>query len=374
MAGYETAFTIKEISEADIAKLQTFAQGIPEIIDRYAKNLNVKLKPAQQKHILNIFLGIHASCAQNFEFKIADSTLILSIVRITKEELERNEGLYDVFEEGDNDKNDTVITPIGSFFGKAEPKQSKQQNKIRNGTKSANDGVNTESAKLNEPELIDYAAKLLRASFSVQMRAVLKEYTTEKVQEKKFLENCGLNMENSDFPVLFNDENLKIFVKECSEFGQEGISNEVNQLASNVPCYCSKDSAILISAYFRPNNRFQTILQNASADLDASANKIYTCWLLGNFKRHLKSHVNIHCNDATAIEPAVNNAIDQAANDDFELTLDEAANNDADKTALGGDVDIISIPPPPTPHLNGTCDLIVFKISHTSRNDFLEIF
>lgn len=378
LAGYETAFTIKEISEADIARLQTFAQGIPQTIDRYAKNLNVKLKPAQQQHILNIFLGFHASCAQNFEFKIADSTLILNIVRITKEELERNEGAYDVFDEGDNDKNDSVITPIGTFFGKAEPKLSRKPNKIRNETKRATDIANTGDTKLSEPELIVYAENLLRATFTLQMRAVLKDYIKGKAQEKKFLENCGLNIENSEFSVLLNDESLKIFLRACIDSGQEEISNDVNQLVSSIPCYCSKDSVVVINAYFRPNIRFQKILENASADLDAPANKIYTCWLLGNFKRHLKSHAKFYCNDSAineetnnALEPAANDAPDQTANDHLDQAADEAAdevayeaadeaaNNGLDKTALGGDIGLIATP---ALHLNGRSNLHTFGI------------
>lgn len=296
LAGFETAFTFKEITEDVILKLEEFAQKIPQTIENYAMKLNVKLNPGQKGNLQNVFLGMHANEATGFQFKLADKSLILNIVNVIKKELEGNNS-YDVFYEETDQTQIIVSTPIGKFFGDIEQKPSKKldrTNKKQTDFKTPlpNDG--------NEPiggvdgfdgTLLAYVEKLLRTSFCLQMRKFLTDYTEKNIEEMKFLEKCGLkSIEALNFSILVDDSNMKAFVQQCQN------ENCGGQLLAHIPCYCTRNSVSAISTYFRPKNKFQKILISRP-DLELASKEINTCWLLSNYKRHLNSHSKFYCNE-----------------------------------------------------------------------------
>lgn len=301
--GYETAFTIKEITEDVIDKLVVFARNIPEIVDNYAKVLNVTLKPVQKKNLLYLFLGLHTADPPNFDFKPADRITILNVVKIVQEELVRSEGLYDVFLQNTNEEctlADTLAdTPIGSFFTDKHKSSSKKSNETKNRKASAvipsPVNVGTDLIVNNEIQQLEYGEKLLRESFCLQMRTVLLTFTKNCAQEIRFLNSCGIkSIEDFTFQVILDDSNIKLFLSK-----QIGLCDATVSLLASIPCYCAKNygsSVTAISAYFRPGIKFEKMLCGPP-NLEQGSIQLATCWIFHNFLRHLKCHSKFYNNE-----------------------------------------------------------------------------
>lgn len=298
MNGYETAFTIKEITEDTIDQLALFAKTIPQTIDKYATNLNVILKPAQIKHLLNVFLGLHTSSATDFEFRPADKSTILNVVKVIKEELERSGGVYDGFDQEINQEQIIASTPIGNFF--ADKKEKPPKKRVQTRKINANSAILTPADKsidnieILESTQLEYGKKLLQESFCHQVRAALLTYTKAHAQEIRFMESCGLNsIKDGLFQVILDDSNIKLFV-----MAQNGLYEQSVSLTASTQCYCSRDSATVISVYFRPGNKFQKVMSSPH-NLEQGSNQLSTCWVVGNFVRHLSSHSKLYDDNNT---------------------------------------------------------------------------
>jgi hypothetical protein len=320
LAGYETAFTFKEITEDVLRNIEEFGRKIPQAIENYASKLNAKLKEAQKQNLINLFLGMHASNVEEFHFKMADKILVLNIVKLINEELVRSNNSYDIFEQQFEQTQIIKSTSIGNIFGDFEQKplkklEKKKKNRTDSNVFSAiNDGLEgveeTEKAQETEEsqdlvkiqkEIFEYADNLLRLSFCVQMKILLTDYTKRNTKEMKFLEKCGMqSIETFVFSIFLRESDLQLLVEQVKVQKEENNEERI-QLLAHIPCYCTRDSLCSITAYFRPNSKFTKVLKSRP-NLEIASKDVSTCWLLSNFKRHLNSHSKLYSEET--IEPS----------------------------------------------------------------------
>lgn len=105
------------MTATEVIDLEIFATTIPQFILNRSHILNVKLTPVYQRNILYLFLGMYATDSMNFKFKMGENVLIMQLIQFSKRELEINNNSNDIFEQNISERNATVATHIGDFFG-----------------------------------------------------------------------------------------------------------------------------------------------------------------------------------------------------------------------------------------------------------------
>lgn len=89
LAGYSTAFTVKELNEDEINKLQRFATTIPEVLDQYCKTNNIPKNSRQLVVVQPLFFGLHGN-AENFKVFDGERMLLLRVAKWTNDKVHGN--------------------------------------------------------------------------------------------------------------------------------------------------------------------------------------------------------------------------------------------------------------------------------------------
>lgn len=88
LAGYSTAFTIQELNEHELLKLQELAKSVPELIGKYCSEIKIDRDHHERAKICRLFLGIHEN-ASSFQIFHGEQMLLLRVAKWVKEKVGR---------------------------------------------------------------------------------------------------------------------------------------------------------------------------------------------------------------------------------------------------------------------------------------------
>lgn len=119
LAGYSTAFTIQELNENELLKLQEFAKTVPELIDKYCSENKIDREKRERSMICRLFLGIHED-ASSFQIFHGEQMLLLRVANWVKAKVGR-ESMDDFSSFPENDWSSqqhclTTRTIVGILF------------------------------------------------------------------------------------------------------------------------------------------------------------------------------------------------------------------------------------------------------------------
>lgn len=83
LAGYSTAFTVRELNEQELVKLQEFAKTVPDLISKYCFKNNIDRDQRQRPIICRLFLGLHED-ASSFQIFHGEQMLLLRVASWVK--------------------------------------------------------------------------------------------------------------------------------------------------------------------------------------------------------------------------------------------------------------------------------------------------
>lgn len=312
LAGYSTAFTISELNEREIEKLQNFGKGVPTMICNYCKENNIA--QSQQSMLCRLFLGLYEDPA-NFKIFVGEQMLLQRVACWVKSKVSSEDNMKDYlfFQEsicGDK-RSLTTQTRIGILFGECiEKKRGKNG---RTGlTRTAKSIISSNDENFNntakDPTVFDVQTmtNFIVESCEMRLKKALKTYMEKCSYEKKIMESCGISdidelkmdivIGEKELDRLFNFDND--IAATCYDVQGKAQDSNKNVIKATIKCYCSIKSGSTISIYFRCTRKW-VMLKSGKIRFEDAVKELSTAWIPTNFEQHLKTHRKYQTADTT---------------------------------------------------------------------------
>lgn len=208
LAGYSTAFTVKELNEDELNKLQRFATTIPDVFDQYCGANNIPKNSRQLVIVQRLFLGLHGNAA-NFKIFDGERMLLLRVANWTNEKVRGNGPADDFlfFSTWTNGENRiaTTKTIVGNLFTANEKAIQIRRTRKVVPIVAPNDKRNKmPTCTPNCESVFDEITlkKYIVESGQMRLKDVLKSQIENNTTEKMFMEKCGVkDLETVQFGV-----------------------------------------------------------------------------------------------------------------------------------------------------------------------------
>lgn len=316
LAGYSSAFTVQELNEQELVKLEEFARTIPDLIRKYCSANEIDQQRETPK-ICRLFLGLHNN-ASSFQIFNGQKILLLRVASWVKAKVSREvTDDFSSFSESNYGpaRSLTMQTKVGKLFVNFVADEKSKKNPIKRTTKKktiafsnkrsgvAVNSSNCGSISKGTPSISPYddttLKKFITDSCQLRLKTALESYFEKTPAEEKFMKSCGVNnLEELKMNVILNEFELQrlfnIDNDNVDTFNEDFKTPQSNNLIkATIKCYCSIKNPCNVIIYFRINSKW-IMLNSGQVHPNDPITYLSTAWVSVNFTKHLRTHQKFH--------------------------------------------------------------------------------